>query len=114
MSHMFIVHEVSLSCVAVATSLICYSVTSGLRSGWVGNLFQKNFLVVVFSPGVDGICGIPLKLRSSALQTKLENRNWFRSFGSVSEFAILCLFFWTIVTVVRPVVLAEFYTLNIL
>ena len=42
-AHMFIVHEVSLSCVAVATSLICYSVTSGLRSGWVGNLFQKNF-----------------------------------------------------------------------
>ena len=48
MSHMFIVHEVSLSCVAVATSLICYSVTSGLRSGWVGNLFPEKFLVVVF------------------------------------------------------------------
>ena len=43
MSHMFIVHEVSLSCVAVATSFICYSVTSGLRSGWVGNLFPEKF-----------------------------------------------------------------------
>ena len=57
--------------------------------------FQKNFLVVVFSPGVDGICGIPLKPRSSALQTKLENLNWCRLFGSVLESAILCLFFWT-------------------
>ena len=49
-SHMFIVHEVSLSCVAVATLFICYSVTSGLGSGWVGNLFPEKFSGSCFYP----------------------------------------------------------------
>ena len=75
----------------------------------MGIFLPENFLVVVFSRGVDGSCGITLKLLNSALLIKWVSRSWFRLFGSVLGFATLFLSFWTIVTVELLVVPARSY-----